>query len=62
MSLIKRFRIQERYNVQFRCEAFNTLNHPNFNLPNHNVNAPGAGTITDMRTPRLFQLGLRLQF
>ena len=62
VSLIKRFRIQERYNVQFRCEAFNALNHPNFNLPNHNVNAPAAGTITDVRAPRLFQLGLRMQF
>jgi hypothetical protein len=62
MSLIKRFRIQERYNVQFRCEAFNALNHPSFNLPNRNVNAPAAGTITDMRSPRLFQLGLRVQF
>jgi len=61
-SLLKRFRIRERYNVQFRCEAFNALNHPNFNLPNHNVNAPAAGTITDMRSPRLFQLGLRVQF
>ena len=53
VSLIKRFRIQERYTVQFRCEAFNALNHPNFNLPNHNVNAPAAGTITDVRSPRL---------
>jgi hypothetical protein len=62
VSLIKRFRIQERYTVQFRCEAFNALNHPNFNLPNNNVNAPAGGTITDVRSPRLFQLGLRLQF
>jgi hypothetical protein len=62
VSLIKRFRIAERYTIQFRCEAFNALNHPNFNLPNKNVNAPAAGTITDMRSPRLFQLGLRAQF
>jgi hypothetical protein len=62
VSLIKRFRIRERYTVQFRCEAFNALNHPNFNLPNQNVNSPAGGTITDMRSPRLIQLGLRAQF
>jgi hypothetical protein len=62
MSLSRRFRIGERYTAQFRGEAFNTLNHPNFELPNQNVNAPAGGTITSTRTPRLFQLGLRLQF
>ena len=62
ISIIKRLRIQERYNLQFRGEAFNALNHPNFNLPNQNVNAPAGGTITATRTPRLFQLGMRMQF
>ena len=62
VSLIKRFRVRERYNFQFRCESFNALNHPNFNLPNGNVNAPAGGTITDAGDPRLFQLGMKMQF
>ena len=62
VSLIKRLRVAERYNFQFRAEAFNALNHPNSICPARNVNAPDAATITDMRTPRLLQLGLRLQF
>jgi hypothetical protein len=31
-------------------------------LPNQNVNAPGGGTITATRSPRLLQFGLRMQF
>jgi len=62
VSLIKRVRIRERMNMQIRCEAFNALNHPSFRLPDKNVNAPTAGTITRARDPRLIQFGLRLQF
>ena len=62
VSLIKLLRLRERYTFQFRAEAFNALNHPNFNLPNNNVNAPAGGTITDTQSPRLIQFGLRAQF
>jgi hypothetical protein len=61
-SLMKRFVVRERFNAQFRCEAFNVLNRANFNLPNPNVNAAAGGTITDTKSPRLIQLGLRIQF
>ena len=62
LSLIKRLRLSERYAMQLRCEAFNSLNHPNLNLPNQNVNAPAAATITAARNPRLLQFGMRVQF
>jgi hypothetical protein len=36
-SLTKNTRISERYNVQFRAEVFNLLNHPNFRTPGQPV-------------------------
>ena len=32
-STFKDFQLGERFNLQFRSEFFNILNHPNFNAP-----------------------------
>jgi hypothetical protein len=34
-SLLKNTKLTERVNLQFRAEAFNLFNHPNFNLPDN---------------------------
>ncbi len=47
MSLIKNTHIG-RYNVELRCEAFNLLNHPQFQLPNRTVGNAAVATITAM--------------
>jgi hypothetical protein len=47
MSLIKNTRIG-RYNVELRCEAFNVLNHPQFQNPQRSVTAANAAQITAM--------------
>ena len=61
-GMIKNFPIHERYKVQFRAEAFNLFNHPNFNNPNGNVSAATFGTITAAGAPRVLQLALKAMF
>jgi hypothetical protein len=44
-SAMKSFRITEEYSLQFRCETFNTFNHPQWGNPNMgawNTNTPTA--------------------
>ncbi len=62
VSLARRFQVGERANAQFRCEAFNVLNHANLDLPNVNVNAVNGGVITGAAPARVLQFGLRYQF
>ena len=53
-----------RFNVQFRWEVFNGLNHANFNQPARVVNltAPRFGTLNSAGPARVMQFGLRLEF
>jgi carboxypeptidase family protein/TonB-dependent receptor-like protein len=62
MSLLKNTRLTERVNLQFRAEAFNLFNHPNFNLPDNFLGSPTFGRITSARDPRHVQFGLKLLF
>jgi hypothetical protein len=61
-SLSRNFAITERARLQVRWEIFNLLNHPNYGLPNVNVNAPNGGVIATAGGSRLMQLGARLSF
>jgi len=67
-SLLKKVRISERLNLQFRAEAFNVLNHPNFGYPNEVVFqgtefSPSGGVITNTATTsRQIQFALKLLF
>ena len=62
MSLVKNTSLTESVNLQFRAEAFNLFNHPNFNLPDNFLGSPTFGRITSARDQRHLQFGLKLLF
>ncbi|HZS53178.1 MAG TPA: carboxypeptidase regulatory-like domain-containing protein [Bryobacteraceae bacterium] len=64
-SIFKDFKIQERYTLQTRFEAYNITNTPNFALPAATLGTTTIGTITSTRTgstPRDLQFALRFSF
>jgi len=61
-SLFKNTPIREKVTLQFRAEAFNITNRPNFGGPNANLNSGTFGRITGSSGAREMQLGLKLLF
>ncbi|MBK7926159.1 MAG: TonB-dependent receptor [Bryobacterales bacterium] len=61
-SLIKNFKIKERFNTQFRAETFNAWNHPNLSNPNTDPTNANFGVITGQNPPRSWQFALQVKF
>ncbi|HKS72575.1 MAG TPA: TonB-dependent receptor, partial [Terriglobales bacterium] len=73
-SVLKNFKIHERFNAQFRAEFFNITNHPAFALPSNILAAPSFGALFQTPDaaqnnvglgsggPRLIQFALKLSF
>jgi hypothetical protein len=62
VALIKRTRVNERTNVEFRAEAFNFTNTPPLGAPNVVLNNSAFGSISSAGDPRVIQFGLKVGF
>jgi len=63
LSLARNIRIRESHTLNFRLEAFNSTNHPNWNAPSSDARSPATfGVITGARTMRQMQLALKYTF
>jgi hypothetical protein len=66
ISLFKNFTLSKRnegIRLQFRPEAFNVFNHPQFQGPDTIVGDSNFGVITStVNSPRQLQLALKLYF
>ena len=67
-SLFRNFSLTDKFQLQFRAEAFNVTNTPHFANPNGNVNSANFGRVLGtqsadaMGQSREFRFGLRLGF
>jgi hypothetical protein len=62
MTLFKDFYITESQRIQFRAEAYNWPNHPNWGGADTNPRSPTFGRVTGKGGNREFQLALRYEF
>ena len=62
LSLQKEWISHEKFTMQFRFDAFNALNHPNFNLPGRIFGASNFGAIASAQDPRELQFAAKLVF
>jgi len=63
LSMGKHFAITESKKIEFRWDAFNAFNRPQFNAPGANLNAPSTfGRITGAGAGRIMQGALRFEF
>jgi len=62
LTLSKRFKISENFNMQFRAEAYNVFNHTNFLGLSTVFGSTTFGQVTSTRDPRLIQFALKLNY
>ena len=62
LTLEKSIPISDAVKFDLRVEAYNLLNHANFNIPGLTLGAADFGAISSARSARTVQLGARISF
>jgi hypothetical protein len=62
LSLAKSFRLQQSARLEIRFDAFNALNHVNYNNPTLSIVSPVFGQITSAAPARTGQIAAKLTF
>jgi len=61
-SLMRKFQITERHQIEFRSEFFNIFNTPNYGNPSATLISPTYGEVTSAGPPRIIQFALKYFF
>jgi outer membrane receptor protein involved in Fe transport len=62
LSLSKHFLFGEKYDLEFRADAFNIFNNAQFLNPDTNIGDPTFGQVSSTADPRILQVALHLKF
>ena len=62
VAIVRTFALSESVSLDFRTEAFNLTNRPNFDLPRRVSDQPDFGSIPSAKSARQIQFSLRLRF
>jgi hypothetical protein len=62
LAVAKIWTVARRGQIEFRWEIFNTLNKPNFDVPNRIFGTDNFGRIFSAKNPREMQFGLKYSF
>ncbi len=61
-ALSRSFMLTERWRLEARWEAFNAINHVNYNNPTTALNSANFGRILGAADPRIMQVSMKLHF
>ena len=62
LALSRTFHFGDHWQLQGRFEAFNVINHTNFNGPNRTLSNSQFGVISSAGDPRILQFAMKLRF
>ena len=62
VAFSRTFHLKERWRLEARAEAFNAINHTNFNAPGSGLTSSNFGVITSAGDPRILQFAMKLRF